>query len=219
MFSENNTWAESKVFFPDQIKNRLLRPRSRKDPWLTSRDLVREGDKLTWVRRRITEVEEEEQSSTPSTVQNSSPGTAEVSKAPAMPSVEEREASANLTPDILPLSSPPPAAPSTSASTHSASSSPPALSPEPAVQRVPIKKRKATAEMERTAKRRKDVKIPVINLDVDEKLKEMEEVAEKEGDHQKLKDIAFVKKGLMWIGETDGEECKYRTYKTLDITL
>ena len=60
--------------------------------------------------------------------------------------------------------------------------------------------------IKQTAKRTKSVKIPVINLDVYEKLKEMEEEAEKEGDDQKLKDIAFVKKGLVWIGETDGEE-------------
>ena len=143
-------------------------------------------------------MEEEEESSTPSTVR---PGRAVVSKTPATPSVEGREASANLTPEILPLASPPPAAP-----TQSASSSPLAVTPEPAVQRVPIKKRKATEGIERTAKRTKSVKIPVINLDVYEKLKEMEEEAEKEGDDQKLKDIAFVKKGLVWIGETDGEE-------------
>ena len=60
--------------------------------------------------------------------------------------------------------------------------------------------------MERTAKRQKSVKIPVINLDVYEKLKEMEEAAEKEGDDQKLKDIAFMEKGLIWIEETDREE-------------
>ena len=56
------------------------------------------------------------------------------------------------------------------------------------------------------AKRTKSVKIPVINLDVYEKLKEMEEKAEKEGDDQKLRDITYVKKGLMWIEEVDGEE-------------
>ena len=56
------------------------------------------------------------------------------------------------------------------------------------------------------AKRTKSVKIPVINLDVYEKLKEMEEKAEKEGDDQKLRDITYVKKGLRWIEEVDGEE-------------
>ena len=74
------------------------------------------------------------------------------------------------------------------------------------VQRVRIKKRKATERIKGAAKRTKSVKIPVINLDVYEKLKEMEEEAEKEGDDQKLRDITCVKKGLMWIVEADGEE-------------
>ena len=56
------------------------------------------------------------------------------------------------------------------------------------------------------AKRTKSVKIPVINLDVYEKLKEMEPEAEKEGDDQKLRDITCGKKGLMWIGKADREE-------------
>ena len=34
----------------------------------------------------------------------------------------------------------------------------------------------------------------------------MEEEVEKEGDDEKLRDITCVKKGLMWIGEADGEE-------------
>ena len=43
----------------------------------------------------------------------------------------------------------------------------------------------------------------------------MQGEAEKEGDNQKLRDITHVKKGLMWIGEADGEEnsiqlCKRR---------
>ena len=56
------------------------------------------------------------------------------------------------------------------------------------------------------AKRTKRIRIPLLNLDVYEKLKEMEEEAEKEGDNQKLRDINCVKKGLMWIGEADREE-------------
>ena len=60
--------------------------------------------------------------------------------------------------------------------------------------------------IEGAAKRIKSIKIPVINLHVYEKLKEIEEEAEKEGDDQKLRDITCVKKGLMWIGEVDGEE-------------
>ena len=39
--------------------------------------------------------------------------------------------------------------------------------------------------------------IPVINLDIYGKLKEMEEEAEKEGDDQKRRDITCIKKGWM----------------------
>ena len=78
LVAEKNTWEETKVFFPSQIKARIVRPRSRKSPWLTSRDLVKEGEKPTWVKRRITEVEDEE-SSTPSPIR---PGRAVVSMTP-----------------------------------------------------------------------------------------------------------------------------------------
>ena len=176
VFAEKNTWEEAKVYFPSQIKARIARPRSRKSPWLTSRDLVKEGEEPTWVKRRITEVEDEEESSTPSPIR---PGRAVVSVTPTAPSV------VSMTPEVLPLASPP---------------------PEPVVQRVRIKKRKATERIKGAAKRTKSLKIPVINLDVYEKLKEMEEEAEKEGDDQKLRDMTCVKKGLMWIEEADGGE-------------
>ena len=74
------------------------------------------------------------------------------------------------------------------------------------MQSVPIKKRKPTKRIDGATKRTKSVKIPVKNLDVYETLKEMKEEAEKEGDDQKLRDITRVKKGLMWIGEVNGEE-------------
>ena len=51
------------------------------------------------------------------------------------------------------------------------------------VQRVPIKKGKATERIKGVAKRTKGVKIPVTNLDVYKKLNEMEIEAEKEGDN------------------------------------
>ena len=116
---------------------------------------------------------------------------------PAAPSV------VSMTPEVLPLASPPPAAAPTLSRSSSPLVSPP---PEPVVQRVRIKKRKAMERIEGAAKRTKSVKIPVIKLDVYEKLKEMEEEAEKEGEDQKLRDITWVKKGLMWIGVADGEE-------------
>ena len=63
VFAEKNTFEEGKVFFPSQIKARIVRPRFRKSPWLTSRDLVKEGEEPTWVKRRITEVVDKEESS------------------------------------------------------------------------------------------------------------------------------------------------------------
>ena len=66
-------------------------------------------------------------------------------------------------------------------------------------------KKKSDGKNPGSGKENKSVKIPVIILDVYEKLKELEEEAEKEGDDQKLRDITCVKKGLMWIGEVDGE--------------
>ena len=117
---------------------------------------------------------------------------------PAAPSV------VSMTPEVLPLASPPP---TPAAPTLSRFSSP-LVSPPPGavVQRVPIKKRKTTERIGGAAKRTKSIMIPVINLDIYEKLKEMEEEAEKEGDDQKLREITCVKKGLMWIGDADGEE-------------
>ena len=194
VFGEKNTWVEAKVFFPSQIKDTIARPRSRKSPWLTSRDLVKDGEEPTWVKRRITEVEDEEESSTPSPIR---PGRVVVSMTSAAPSM------VSMIPEVLPLASPPPAAAPTLSRSSSPLVSPP---PKPVVQRVRIKKRKATERIEGAAKRTKSVKIPVINLGVYEKLKEMEEEVEKEGDDQKLRDITCVKKGLMWIGEADGEE-------------
>ena len=44
------------------------------------------------------------------------------------------------------------------------------------------------------------------NIDIYEKLKQMEEEAEEKGNDQQLRDITYVKEGLMWIGEPDEEE-------------
>ena len=101
VFAEKNTWEEAKVFFPSQIKAKIARPRSRKTTWLTSRDLVKEREELTWVKRRITEVEDEEESSTPSPIRSSK---AVVSVTSAAPSV------VSMTPEVPPLASPAPAA-------------------------------------------------------------------------------------------------------------
>ena len=49
-------------------------------------------------------------------------------------------------------------------------------------------------------KHREEVKIRVMNLDVQEKLGEMTETAEKSNDEQKLKDMPFVKKVLIELG-------------------
>ena len=131
-----------------------------------------EGEEPTWVKRRITEMEDEEESSTPSLIR---PVRAVVSVTPAAPSL------VSMTPEVLPLAS---HLPAVAAPTLSRSSSP-LISPPPqsVVQRVRIKKRKGTKRIEGAGKRTKSVNIPVINLDVYGKLKEMVEEAEKEGDN------------------------------------
>ena len=45
-----------------------------------------------------------------------------------------------------------------------------------------------------------------MNLDVQEKLREMTERAEKDNDEQRLKGMPFVIKGLIELGEQYGEE-------------
>ena len=55
-------------------------------------------------------------------------------------------------------------------------------------------------------KRRKEVKIRVMNLDVQEKLGEMKETAEKGNDELKLKDMPFVRKALIELGGQYGDE-------------
>ena len=101
VFAEKNTWEEAKVFFPSQIKARIARPRSRKAPWVTSRDLVKEGEERTWVKIRSTTVEDKEESSTTAPIHS---GRGVVSVTPAAPSV------VSMTLEVVPLASPPPAA-------------------------------------------------------------------------------------------------------------
>ena len=143
IFAEKNPWQEAKVFFPSLIKARIARPRSGKSPWLTSRDLIKEREEPTWVNIRITEVEGEE-SSTSSPIR---PGRAGVSVTPTAPSV------VSMTPEVLPLASSPPAA----AAAALPRSSSPLGSPPPkaVVQRVLIKKTKATERIGEAAKRTK----------------------------------------------------------------
>ena len=93
-----------------------------------------------WIKGRITEVDDEEESSTPLPIR---PGRAVVS----------------LTPEVLPLPSPPP---SVTTSTLSQSSSPlVSPPPEPVVQGVQIANRKPMEGIEGAAKRTHCVKIPV----------------------------------------------------------
>ena len=161
---------------------------------MTSRDVVKEGEEPTWVKRRITEVEDEQESSTASPIR---PTRAVVLKTSAAPSL------LSITPDIPPLACPPlPAAPTLTWSSSSLAS----FSPELVVQMLPILKTKATERIEGVVKRTKMVKIPVIYLEVYEKLQQIEEKAEKDTDNSELRDITCVQKGLMWIEEADREQ-------------
>ena len=110
---------------------------------------------------------------------------------------------AGLTPENsskLPLSSPPPqlAATAPPFSSKGSSRRPPAHKPEPV---VPCGKRKAESEGRGSVKCRKELNIPVMNLDVQGKLREMKETAEKDNDEQKLKDMPFVRKALIELRE------------------
>ena len=101
-----------------------------------------------------------------------------------------------------PLSSPPPqlAAPAPTLSSTGSSRCLPAQNPEPV---VPRQNRKAESEGERQepVQRKKKVKIPVMNPDVQENLRGMKETAGKDDDEQILKDMPFVSKALNALGE------------------
>ena len=150
--------------------------------------------------RSIAEVEEEDDAASLSAGKGKA----------ATPPVAERNARVDLNPrnsGTHPLSSPPPqlAAPAPPLSSTGTSRCLPAQNPEPV---VPHQKRKAESVGERQGpvKRRKKVKIPVMNLDVQENLREMGETAEKDNDEQRLKDMPFVSKALIEPGEQYGEE-------------
>ena len=150
-----------------------------------------DGDLASWQKYRIMEVEEEDDTSS----LLASEGEA------AMPPAEERNARAVQTPGnsgTLPLPSPPPQHTATAPPCSSIGSwHPPAQNPELV---EPHRKRKVESEGERQVKLRKEVKIQVMNLDVQEKRGEMKEMAEKSNDEQKLKDMPFVKKALIELG-------------------
>ena len=191
MFAEKHTFEWSKVFFQHHIQARINRPRSHKDSWVTSQDLVMDGDLATWQKCPIMEVEEEDVAC------SRLAGESEA----ATPSAEERNTRVVLTPwnnGKVPLSSPPLQHTATAPpSSSTGSSHPPGKNPKPV---EPYRKRKVESRGERQVKRRKEVKIRVINLDVQEKLGEMKETAEKSNDEQKLKDMPFVKKALFELG-------------------
>ena len=128
VFAEEHTLEWSKDFFQHQIQSRINGPRSCKDSWLTSRDLVMQGDLATWQKRRITEVEKEDDTSSLSAAEGEA----------ATPPVAERNARVDLNPGkscIHPLSSPPRqlAAPAPPLSSTGCSSCLPAQNPEPVV--------------------------------------------------------------------------------------
>ena len=50
------------------------------------------------------------------------------------------------------------------------------------------------------------MKIPATNLDVQQKLREMKKTAEKNNVEQRLKDMPFVTKALIELGEQYGDE-------------
>ena len=124
------------------------------------------------------------------------------------PPVEERYVRVGLTPRTsgkLPLPSHPPqhATTAPSCSSNGSSCLPPAQRPKPV---APSRKRKAESEGERPVQPRKEVKIRVMNLEVQEKLGEMKGTAEQGNHEQKLKDMAFVRMALIELGGQHRDE-------------
>ena len=202
VFAENHTLEWSKAFFKYQIEARLERPRSRKDPYLTSRYLVTDGDLPVWQKRRITEIEEEE-------CDSSLADTGEATISPVVEGNAQTDSTSTTLRLSLSSSSQQEDTPiPTSISRHSSS-----LSLAPTFKLVELgkvidRKRKVQSKARQSpVKCRKKVKIPIIiNLDVDDKLKEMKEIAEREKDEQKLKDMPYVMKALSYLGEQHEDE-------------
>lgn len=152
---------------------------------------------------RITEVGDEEQEEEEEEESSSLSVSIKDNGKTAKPTVAEREASDSLTPvngRNLPLSSPPPPPPSGVPTPTPATSAPLSVPlPKTVAPRKTLgAKSKAgeggevpTAKRRTSAQKRKIAKIPVINLDVDQRLQEMQEEAEKKEDQRYLRDDVF----------------------------
>ena len=65
-----------------------------------------------------------------------------------------------------------------------------------------ISKKRKDEDLQRK-RTRAEFKIPVINLDIEERIKTMRESVEAAKDDQKVEDLALVAKALSWIGDDD----------------
>ena len=218
VFAESNELDWLEAFIRDQIETRKTRLRAPKDLWVINCDLVKEEGLPAVQKGQITEVGDEEQEEEEEEQSSSLSVSIEENGKTAKPTVAEREASGSLTPvnsRDLPLSSPPPLPPS-SVPTLITPATSVSLSAPPAKLVAPKKtlggKSKAGEEGDvpttkrRTLEQKRTARIPVINLDVDLKLREMEE--EKKEDDQYVRDMSFVKKAMSWLKEQgdDGDE-------------
>ena len=210
VFAEEHTTDSSKDFFHHQIQGGINWARSRKDSSLTSRDLVMEGDLATWQKRLILEVKEEGDDSSLSGGEDEA-GT---------PPVAKRNVRVGPTPGNngkFPLSSPHPQHAATAPpSSSTGSSGMPRQNPELV---APSRKKKAESEGERQVKSTKEVKIQLMNLDIQEKLGEMNETVEKGNDQQKFQDTPFIRKTLIELGGQYADKIVSRAVKDRRVTM
>lgn len=206
IYSEKNPWGEAKIFLETQIAKRLAKPNTCKDRWLIYQDLFAET---------IIPVEDKKTVSTPADDPSASSTTQEVIRATegirdTKPSTAGPSgSSSHPTSSVLPP-------PSNKLLPASISGEPEVstLAPKPVAlsgtsETTSSRKRKAIEappQQEKGNKWRTAIKIPVINLDIEDRIRTMRREAAETQDEQKLRDLKQVKKALSRIGSAGGKE-------------
>jgi hypothetical protein len=232
VYAEKHPWKEAEHYLKDQIQKRRARPRTRKVTWLTSADLVPEGKLPKWKRaKRIVQVEEESEHSdsldedptisgamqapvVSGAIQEQSPNSTE---APLQEDGHDEESTPRLSPSSLALiiqDPPPPTNPYPSNPVISGAMQAPVISGSTRDTALERRKRRRPENDERDGKRRKlEIDIPVINLDVDDRIDFITKKAEEDEDLDKLDDLKLAQAALHKLagGERiDNELWKWR---------
>ena len=210
VYSKKYPWGEATVFFENQIAKRLAKPKTCKNRWLTSQDLVAINDLPLWKKK--------------------GKGKTIPVKDVAILTPADNPSSSSTTQEVIRATEPPTAGPSGSGSHPSSSVLPPpsgkplpaailegpevsTLAPKSVVhsgpsENPPSRKRKAIEappQQKKGNKWRTEIKIPV-NLDIEDRIRTMRREAVEARDEQRLRDLKLVEKALRWIGHADGEE-------------